>query len=147
MTEIHCRLCQSLAPVKNRRLIFSPSFSVLGQLEEVVCSSVTELDGQSGYVCYQCFNKLARLSKLTQDRENILKELKHTFTCTNTQASSKYVSTPKKATPTTPRLKRVRVIGTPTPRKSKRAMTTTPTKTSRKQLLPNQVKVLTKYVK
>ena len=147
-----CRLCKDNLPKKNRRHIFSEVFTLMSQLEEISGYVPRKGDGLSQHVCYKCFSKLNKLSKIDFDLQNRLRVLQGEKVSIITEfrknmqqpAAHHFVQTPTKAG------KRM-IIHTPTPRKPKRPMVLTPVKAipppSRKRLAiggmmsPDKVKV------
>lgn len=132
MAAVVCRICSCVLPAKNRRKIFSESFHVKEQLKEVLGQNLSTLDECSQYVCYKCFNKLNRLSKidfdinsriyiLKKERETIITDLKaKCIQNQSVQPSQRRVLDCTNAGSSTPLHTGKRIImHTPTPRKVK----------------------------
>lgn len=68
-----CCVCFNEISPKQRRVINSPAFQVLQQLQEVLQRILSDDDK---YVCTFCFAKLNRLSKIDYDLKNKLDALK-----------------------------------------------------------------------
>ncbi|XP_062601229.1 uncharacterized protein LOC134262923 isoform X1 [Saccostrea cucullata] len=130
-----CILCLEKLPKKNRRNIYSDTFFVKKQFNEVL-GFVPEQRTHSSpqYTCYRCFNKLNKLCKIEYELENKLSVLKREkcdiinelrpsrnvllspakkVPSVNFGGASSSIQTPRKLT------KRV-ILRTPTPRKNKK---------------------------
>lgn len=139
----HCRVCNDVLSKKQRRLIFSQSFNVMSQLIEVVGYIPSTTDKLSTYICFKCFNKLNRLSKidydlknkldlLKKDKRDIIGELRknikvptRTLPKSPPQATNIHVHTPKDQpalvlSPLAKTTSKRQILHTPTPRKTKK---------------------------
>ncbi|XP_061170768.1 uncharacterized protein LOC133180239 [Saccostrea echinata] len=167
-----CRTCCQTLDKKSRRTIFSTTFEVFQQLYEELGYIPHENDGSSKYVCYRCYAKLKKLSKIDYDllhkldelrkeKIELIKSLRENLTLDNVELTSVGVNV--SASFTTPAelgtskdvfseedgSKRSRpLIHSPTPRKVKRCkpgLTKTPEKLRQpriKLFTPSKIKVL-----
>lgn len=71
-----CRICTEYLTKKQRRLIFSDAFKVFGQLVEVLGYVPKNSDGLSPCICFRCYNKINKISKIDFDLNNRLDQLK-----------------------------------------------------------------------
>lgn len=71
-----CRICTENLTKKQRRLIFSDAFKVFGQLVEVLGYVPKNSDGLSPCICFRCYNKINKISKIDFDLNNRLDQLK-----------------------------------------------------------------------
>ena len=153
----NCRLCTERLPKKNRRSVFSDSFLVTKQLIEVIGCIPNRNDSCSSFICYRCFNKLNKLSKIDFDLQNKLTVLhiEKQQIISELRAKANFSSPPISEiqhvqTHSTPQKSGKRIIiHTPTPRKVKKCHVSTPAKiypAARKrlgvELAPDQVKVI-----
>ena len=160
-----CILCLENLPKKNRRNVFSETFTVKKQLAEVLGAMPDSARQHPSYTCFPCFNKLNKLSKIYFDLENKLENLKRERLQLLCQLRSKIITNqpaqlktpslpipdPIGATGTdladTPRkLSKRIIIRTPTPRKTKAIHSSSASTSVRKrladsQLTPSKVKV------
>lgn len=153
-----CRICLDILSKKQRRTIFSTTFNVSQQLHEVLGYVPRNLDGGSVYICFKCFNKLNKLSKidfdlntrletLKNDKNKIIAEMRSGLVSNRQQVqqpsdSVTQVSTCAQQTSTVPlamstpmKSKKRLVTHTPTPRKVKRVLISTPVR----KKLPQQI--------
>lgn len=123
-----CRICNCDLPKKHRRVIFSDSFCVFNQLTQVLDYNASPKDDMSKYVCGYCFTRLNKLHKidmdllhkmeaLRRDKSEVLGSLREK----RAKAVLNIARTPKSQN------KRIRVHS-PTPRKTKKTLFTTPQK-------------------
>ncbi|XP_033745060.1 uncharacterized protein LOC117337649 [Pecten maximus] len=125
-----CRVCHNQLPAKSRRIIFGPTFNVFDQLSQVIGYVALQTDGKSKYVCGFCFTKLNKLSKIDFDLVTKLETLKNEKQKLVSELRDKYLTNmPQTQTPKS--LKRTKPLQhTPTPRKSKKALWTTPSRST-----------------
>ena len=71
-----CRICAEILSKKQRRQIFSDAFKVFGQLVEVLGYVPTNTDGLSKCICFRCFNRINKISKIDFDLNNRVDQLK-----------------------------------------------------------------------
>ncbi|XP_062605477.1 uncharacterized protein LOC134267273 isoform X2 [Saccostrea cucullata] len=141
-----CRTCCEILDKKSRRTIYSNTFEVSQQLNEVLGHVPNENDGCSKYVCYRCYAKLKKMSKIDYDllhkvdelrkeKFEIIKSLREKLTLNNVELTRPSVGVNMSASVTSPTPAELRtstdafgeedgckrsLIHSPTPRKVKR---------------------------
>ncbi|XP_033745242.1 uncharacterized protein LOC117330830 [Pecten maximus] len=127
-----CRVCGEILTKKQRRTVFGDTFGVFDQLSQVLSYVAKPNDGLSRFVCGFCFNKLNKLHKIDYDlmhKLDALRSEKITIISALKEKlkNARQIQKPP-VTPVRSHKKRV-MLHSPTPRKTKKALFKTPTKT------------------
>nr|XP_034329422.1 uncharacterized protein LOC117690163 isoform X2 [Crassostrea gigas] len=124
-----CRICNCDLPKKHRRVIFSESFCVFNQLTQVIDYNASPNDGMSKYVCGYCFTKLNKLHKIDMELLHKMDALRREKGEVLGSLRDKHAKALLLNIARTPKSKDKRsIVHSPTPRKTKKTLFTTPRK-------------------
>lgn len=124
-----CRVCNDCLPIKHRRVIFGETFGVFQQLTQVLDYRASPNDGLSKYVCGFCFTKLNKLCKIDTDLIHKMDSLRREKSEVLGILREKHSKTLQLIKVRTPKSQDKRtIVHSPTPRKSKRTLFSTPQK-------------------
>lgn len=124
-----CRVCNDCLPSKHRRVIFGETFGVFQQLTQVLDYRASPNDGLSKYVCGFCFTKLNKLCKIDTDLIHKMDSLRREKNEVLGVLREKHAKTLQLTKVRTPKSQDKRtIVHSPTPRKSKRTLFSTPQK-------------------